>query len=190
MVHCLYLPSCANSSPPPVTYHDDVTVVRDLVTTLVNKGERILMIFYSYGGAGLDLPSRVVSNFPGGIIYLLYMSVYIQQLGRSIWDDNGSTFHVDSVQLFLGDCDEARVATVLSHQVRSLLSVFETPSSGDSWRRLPVMYDTMTKDYSVSRVYQDIMLKYVKEGGWSVVILRQEVMLVLVEKVVLDARNP
>ncbi|KAJ5633203.1 alpha/beta-hydrolase [Penicillium lividum] len=225
-VHCPHLPSCSNTSPPPATYHDDVTTVRELVTSLVNKGESILMVLHSYGGAvgtdaiqGLDLPSRAASKLPGGIIHLLYMCAYIQQPGRSVWDviteakmtdfwpqfvDNkpdGSTFPVDPVQLFLGDCDETQIAAALPHLVRSPLSAFETPSSGDSWRRLPVTYVTTTKDYSVPRVYQDIMLKHVDEEGvkprlvdvdtaHSVFLSQQEQMLRLVDEVVRDERNP
>lgn len=113
---------------------------------------------------------------------------------------DGSTFPVDPVQLFLGDCDEAQVEAALPHLVRSPQSVFETPSSGDCWRRLPVTYVTTTKDYSVPRVYQDVMLKHVEEEGvkvrlvdmdtaHSVFISRQEEMLKLVDDVVLDERN-
>lgn len=135
------------------------------------------MILHSYGGAigtdaiqDLDLPSRAANNLRGGIIHLLYICAYIQQPGRSVWDivieaqltpfwpqfvenkPDGSTFPIDPVQLFLGDCNEAQVAAALPHLVRSPQSVFETPSSGDCWRRLPVTYVSTTKDYSVPRV--------------------------------------
>ncbi|KAL3264231.1 hypothetical protein ABHI18_000975 [Aspergillus niger] len=192
-VHCPHLPSCTNTRPPPATYADDVSVVRSLVTSLVEEGERILMLMHSYGGAigtdaiqDLDLPTRAANNLPGGIIHLLYLCAYIQQPGRSIWDvvteagmtafwpqfienaDDGSTFPVDPVQLFLGDCDEAQVAEAVKHLVRSPLSAFQTPAVGDAWRRAPVTYVSTTKDYSVPRVYQDLMLNRVKAEGVDV----------------------
>ncbi|OJJ96962.1 hypothetical protein ASPACDRAFT_124946 [Aspergillus aculeatus ATCC 16872] len=225
-VHCPHLPSCTNTSPPPFTYQDDVTTVRNLVTTLVNNGERVLVILHSYGGAigtdaaqDLDLPTRTAQNLPGGIIHLLYLCAYIQLPGRTVWDviteaqmtgfwpqfvqnhEDGSTFPVDPVQLFLGDCDEKQVAAALPHLVRSPLSAFHTQSGGDAWRRLPVTYLTTTKDYSVPRVYQDLMLKHVAEDGvtvrvvevdtaHSVFLSRRDEVLRLVEETGRDERNP
>ncbi|RAH81717.1 alpha/beta-hydrolase [Aspergillus japonicus CBS 114.51] len=226
IVHCPHLPSCTNTSPPPATYQDDVTTVRNLVTGLVNNGERVLMILHSYGGAigtdavqGLDLPTRAAQNLPGGIIHLLYLCAYIQLPGRTVWDviaeagmtgfwpqfvqdhADGSTFPVDPVQLFLGDCDAEQIAAARPHLVRSPLSAFHTPGSGDAWRRLPVTYVTTTKDYSVPRVYQDIMLKHVAAQGvevrvvevdtaHSVFLSRRDDVMRVVDEAVRDERNP
>ncbi|KAI9372187.1 Alpha/Beta hydrolase protein [Aspergillus egyptiacus] len=164
-VHCPHLPSCSNTRPPTSTYSDDVLVVRNLVQDLTVKGERIIMLMHSYGGAvGTDAVqkhaefSSATNKSSGGVIHLLYL-------------------------------------------VRSPLSALQASTVGDAWRRLPVTYVMTTKDYSVPRVYQDLMLKKVAEEGvrfrlvdvdtaHSVFISREKEMLELVESVVQDERKP
>ncbi|KAL4947725.1 alpha/beta-hydrolase [Aspergillus filifer] len=195
-VHCPHLPSCSNTSPPAATYQDDVIVVRNLLQDLSAQGHRILLLMHSYGGAiGTDalpwdlelLPATTdVSSARGGVIHLVYLCAYILQPGRTIWSviqeakmthlwpqfvenfDDGSTFPVDPVLLFLGDVDEDKVETAKPHLVRSPLAAFHTETAGDAWRRLPVTYVATTKDYSVPRVYQDLMLKKLKDEGVEV----------------------
>jgi pimeloyl-ACP methyl ester carboxylesterase len=158
------------------------------------------------------------SSRRGGVIHLLYLCAYILQPGRTIWSvideaqmthlwpqfvtdfDDGTTFPVDPVLLFLGDVDEARIEATKPHLVRSPLSAFHAETVGDAWRRLPVTFVATTKDYSVPRVYQDLMLKRVAEEGveirfvdvdtaHSCFISREEEVMAVVEEVVGDARN-
>ncbi|PYH92043.1 alpha/beta-hydrolase [Aspergillus ellipticus CBS 707.79] len=225
-VHCPHLPSCSNTRPPTATYTDDVAVVRTLVQDLSQKGDRILMIMHSYGGAigtdaiqDLDVPSRATAGLPGGVTHLLYLCAYMQPPGRSVFDvveeanmtplwsqfiedgDDRTCFPVDPVLSFFGDVDTEKIQEGLPHLVRSPLGAFEVKSVGDGWKKLPVTYVTATKDYSVPRVYQDLMLKRVAAEGvevkvvdvdaaHSVFLSREAEMVELVEEVVSDGRNP
>ncbi|KAJ0424605.1 alpha/beta-hydrolase [Aspergillus carlsbadensis] len=229
-VHCPHLPSCSNASPATATYQDDVLVVRKLLQDLTAQGHRILLLMHSYGGAiGTDALTRDLELLPsttadsdsgtrGGVIHLLYLCAYILQPGRTIWNvieeaqmthlwpqfvtdfDDGSTFPVDPVLLFLGDVDEDKVEAAKPHLVRSPLSAFHAETVGDAWRRLPVTFVATTKDYSVPRVYQDLMLKRVEGEGvgirfvdvdtaHSCFISREEEVMDVVEGAVGDVRN-
>ncbi|KAL2784038.1 alpha/beta-hydrolase [Aspergillus keveii] len=162
--------------------------------------------------------STVDSESRGGVIHLLYLCAYILQPGRTIWSvieeaqmthlwpqfvtdfDDGTTFPVDPVLLFLGDVDEAQIEAAKPHLMRSPLAAFHAETVGDAWRRLPVTFVATTKDYSVPRVYQDLMLKRVKGEGveirfvdvdtaHSCFISREEEVIAVVEGVVGDERN-
>ncbi|KAF7905208.1 uncharacterized protein EAF01_005729 [Botrytis porri] len=79
--------------------------------------------------------------------------------------DDGSTFPVDPSLLFLGSVEQDIVDKALSNLVRSPMSAFEAKSKGDAWRRVPVTYILTQQDYSVPRLYQDLMLEKVKSEG-------------------------
>lgn len=150
------------------------------------------MLLHSYGGAvgtdaveGLTFFDRKASGQQpkGGVIHLLYLCAYILPPGSSIfgvmkeagmdhlWSqfiDNaadGSTFPKDPVQLFFGGVDSEVVSQALPHLVRSPMSAFTTETAGSAWRRLPVTYVFTQQDYSVPRVYQDLMVGKVREEG-------------------------
>lgn len=102
-VHCPLLPSCNKSLPPTTSLQDDVNAVRELVSSLVAAGERILLIMHSYGGAvgteaveGLAYPVPAPATDDGsaagaaaevgGVVHLLYLCAYILPPRTSIWD--------------------------------------------------------------------------------------------------------
>ncbi|KAJ5933484.1 alpha/beta-hydrolase [Penicillium verhagenii] len=154
---------------------------------LLGRGGSFGGALWAGGACGLAQWRCAASNLPSGIIHLRYLCAYIQQPGRS-------TFLVNHVQLFLGDCNETQVAAALPHLVRSPLSAFEALSSGDPWCRLPDIHVTSTQGYLVPRVHQDIMLECVEEEGvkvrlvdvdtaHSVFLSWQEEMLTLVDEV-------
>ncbi|KAI9643115.1 hypothetical protein NHQ30_008850 [Ciborinia camelliae] len=195
-VICPQLPSCNNISPPGPSFPEDVTTVRNVVKSLVEAGERVLMAMHSYGGAvgtdaieGLTFADRKAAGKSGGVVHLFYMCAYILQPGTSVWDivqeagfvelwpqyiknsPDGSTFPVDPVLSFFGDVEKDVVDKGLSHLVRSPLSAFEAKTKGDAWRNVPVTYIMTQQDYSLPRVYQDLMLEKVRKEG---VVLKTE----------------
>ncbi|PYH40118.1 kinase-like protein [Aspergillus saccharolyticus JOP 1030-1] len=105
-------------------------------------------------------------------------------LGRTMWDviteaqimrfwpqfvqnhEDGSTFPVDPIQLFLGNCDVSQVTAALSHLLRSPLSASHNPNTGDAWWRLPVTYLTTPTDHSMPRVHQEYYAEACQGGGW------------------------
>lgn len=225
-VHCPRLPSCNGASPPNASFPEDVACVRDVVQRLVEAGERVLMLLHSYGGAvgtdaveGLAFSNRKAAGQSGGVIHLLYLCAYILPPGSTIFGvvkeagmdhlwprfvDNaadGSTFPKDPVQLFFGGVDKEVVDKALPHLVRSPMSAFTTETKGSVWRSVPISYVFTQQDYSVPRVYQDIMVEKVRKDGvvprtedyetsHSVFITRQEEMVQAVVKAAEDERNP
>ncbi|TVY43897.1 hypothetical protein LOCC1_G003845 [Lachnellula occidentalis] len=193
------LPSSSGKSPPDASFPEDVAAVREVVESLVEAGERVLMVMHSYGGAvgtdaisGLSLAERKAEGKKsgGGVIHLFYMCAYILPPGATIWSiveeaqmtqfwpqfvDNGadgSTFPHDPKLLFFGDGVEQQIVDqALPHLVRSPLSMFHTETKGSAWRTVPATYILTQQDYSVPRVYQDIMLAKVKKEG---VVLKTE----------------
>ncbi|KAL4963043.1 alpha/beta hydrolase [Aspergillus stella-maris] len=102
-VHCPLLPSCTESLQPKASLEDDIAAVRELASSLIATGQRILMIMHSYGGAvgseavqGLAAPSPTStspggpggngSGAAGGVIHLLYLCAYILPPAVSVWD--------------------------------------------------------------------------------------------------------
>ncbi|KAI9734755.1 MAG: hypothetical protein M1818_006742 [Claussenomyces sp. TS43310] len=225
-VHCPHLPSCNGASPPTASLAEDVACVRDVVKPLVEAGERVLMLLHSYGGAvgtdaveGLTFFDRRAAGQLGGVIHLLYLCAYILQPGSTIFGvvkeagmdhlwpqfvDNaadGSTFPKDPVQLFFGSVDKDVVDKALPHLVRSPMSAFTAETKGAAWRSVPATYVFTQQDYSVPRVYQDLMVEKVRAEGvvlrtedyetsHSVFITKQEEMVQAVRKAAEDERNP
>lgn len=189
-VYCPRLPSCSAASPPNASLPEDTACVRDIVKPLVEAGKRVLMLLHSYGGAvgtdaveGLAFSTRKASDQPGGVIHLLYLCAYILPPGSTIFGvvqeagmehlwpqfvDNaadGSTFPWDPVQLFFGGVEKEVVDQALLHLVRSPMSAFTAETMGSAWRIVPVTYVFTRQDYSVPRVYQDIMVEKVRKEG-------------------------
>ncbi|KAF5869608.1 putative prolyl aminopeptidase protein [Botrytis fragariae] len=189
-VLCPQLPSCNDKSPPISSFTEDVAVVRNVVKSLVEADERVLMAMHSYGGAvgtdaveGLTFADREAEGKFGGVIHLFYMCAYIVAPGTSVWDicqeagfadlwpqfiqnfDDGSTFPVDPSLSFLGGVEKDIIDKALPNLVRSPMSAFESKTKGDAWRKVPVTYILTQQDYSVPRPYQDLMLEKVKSEG-------------------------
>ncbi|MCJ1232805.1 hypothetical protein MMC14_000759 [Varicellaria rhodocarpa] len=93
---------------------------------------------------------------------------------------DGSTFPKDPTLLFFsgnvggedgGGVTQEVVDKSLSHLVRCPMSAFTTETVGTAWRNVPVTYIFTSQDYSVPRVYQNLMVERVRRDG---VILRTE----------------
>lgn len=193
-VHCPRLPSCSGISPPTATLSDDVTCIRQTVQSLVETGERVLMVMHSYGGAvatsaldGLSLAERKAAGQPGGVIHLLYLCAYILDSGSTcwgvlqdakmahLWDQfidtqaDGMSFPKDPNLLFFSRLAEQNtVDKALPHLVRFPDVCLHTPTTGAAWKDIPTTYISTVADYSVPKIYQDVMLEKVKKAGVEV----------------------
>jgi pimeloyl-ACP methyl ester carboxylesterase len=193
-VHCPQLPTCNKALNGAGTYADDVACVRKTLETLVNSGDRVLMVMHSYGGAvgtgaaeDLSFAGRRTAGQPGGVIHLLYLCAYILAPGSTIWGvvqeagfdkvwdqyidtaEDGSTAIKDpGLAFFSENTDQATVDKALETLVRFPSSVFTTPTVGFAWKIIPTTYVSTTQDYAVPKTYQDIMLARVQEEGVEV----------------------
>ncbi|KAL5344145.1 Alpha/beta hydrolase fold-1 [Aspergillus crustosus] len=103
-VHAPHLPTCDPSfqGDGQASIHDDIAHVRTLATELVQRGEKVIVVMHSYGGAvGTDAveglgfpyhsppsssPSSAVPADTGGVIHLLYLCAYILPPATAVWD--------------------------------------------------------------------------------------------------------
>ena len=60
------------------------------------------------------------------------------------------------------------VDNALPYLVRVPMSALETKTKGVAWRNVPVTYILMQQNYSVPRVYRDLMLEKMKKRGCAV----------------------
>jgi hypothetical protein len=185
------LATCNGVLPPNASLPDDVACVRDVVTPLVDAGERVLKVMHSYGGLlgtdaveGLSFSERQADGQPGGVIHLLYLCAYVLTPGTAIWDiveeagfapmwdqyidtaADGSTFPRDpDLAFFSGLSGPSVVDQARDTLVRFPMSALKTPAQGSAWRVVPVTYALTQQDYAVPRNYQDLMLQKIRGAG-------------------------
>ncbi|PYI04746.1 alpha/beta-hydrolase [Aspergillus sclerotiicarbonarius CBS 121057] len=198
-VHCPLLPSCAQSLAPsqdhrPASLPEDVACVRSLISTLADKGDRILMLLHSYGGiVGTDAMTRDLTwsdrrsrGQTGGVIHLAYLCAYMLQPGGSIvktmeeanashlWDifiDNGPdglSFPKDPIAQLYNTVEKEEAEEAVRHLVRFPYDACITDSTGEAWRYLPVTYVATEKDYTLLKDWQDRMVEKVRAQGVEV----------------------
>lgn len=193
-VHCPRLPTCSGVSPPTASLPDDIACVKELVTSLVEDGQRVLMVLHSYGGAvggsaveGLSLADRQAAGKPGGVIHLLCLCGYLLRANTAIFDivreakfekildefvpttPDGLCFYKDpAFGFFSGRADQETVDKALSTLVKFPSQCFHDTTTGYAWKTLPATYIRTLQDYGVPTVYQDIMLAKAQEDGVSV----------------------
>ncbi|KAL4880550.1 alpha/beta-hydrolase [Aspergillus karnatakaensis] len=92
-VHAPHLPTCNPEFHGKATLSDDINLVRSLAISLIERGEKIILIMHSYGGvvgteavSGLALPYSGSRTGSGGIVHLLYLAAYILPPKTSVWD--------------------------------------------------------------------------------------------------------
>jgi pimeloyl-ACP methyl ester carboxylesterase len=172
--------------------------VKELVTTLIDDGQHVLMIMHSYGGAvgssaveSLSLSERKASGKSGGVIHLLYLCAYILPTGYSVWNivqeakfekvlDGYMDTTTDGLTMpkepgfafFSGRADQATIDKALETLVWFPSRTLKDPTTGSAWRTIPTTYIRTLQDFGVPAVYQDIMLAKVQEAG---VVVKTEV---------------
>lgn len=82
----------AKPAPPVLGIEDDVKVVQDLLTKLLDDGKKVIMVLHSYGGVlGTEAvrehfgkKSRQERGLTGGVLGLLYMCAFVIPVGISL----------------------------------------------------------------------------------------------------------
>ncbi|KAJ6015591.1 hypothetical protein N7540_010182 [Penicillium herquei] len=193
-VHCPQLPTCTGISPPTASLAEDIACVKNLVTSLVDDGQRVLMILHSYGGAvggsaveGLSISERKAAGKPGGVIHLLYLCAYMLPTGVSLGDiikeakfievlkqnlntspDGLTTLKDPGLVFFSGRADQSTVEKSLKSFVWFPNQALYDPTTGCAWKTIPATYIRTLQDYAVPPIYQEIILWKVKDAGIEV----------------------
>jgi hypothetical protein len=98
-VHCIHLPAVgphSGSRPVPKDLTQDVAVLRNLVTSVLDKGSDAVVVLHSWAGivagnalTGLSKNERAAEGKKTGIIRCAYMSAFMAPEGVSLWDTIG-----------------------------------------------------------------------------------------------------
>lgn len=91
--HCPRLPTATTTLPLPssATLADDTAVVRSQVQTLIDDGQKVILLMHSYGGivgtGSLDAllwPQRQSKGLAGGVVGLIYMAAFVIPAGTCL----------------------------------------------------------------------------------------------------------
>jgi len=195
-VHCPLLPTCSSTSSKSSSdakFSSDVTTVRHLVSSLADASTDVVLLMHSYGGAvgssaiaDLSSKQRAQQGLAGGVVHLLYLSAYILPVGGSVvgivkkagywhlWDQvldvgqDGSTFPKDPKMLLFGGLAEEKQEVALKSLVRFPAEPLEVEIMQTPWVDIRSTYVYTEQDHAVPIVYQDIMMKRVREAGVEV----------------------
>ena len=189
-----------DSGKRPATYADDVRVVRETLSRLVEQGKNVLMLMHSYGGLvassavkSLSLREREANNQLGGVVHLIYLSAYMVREGQSVMDIIALAGFTDVIPQVIdfrqdGTCVPFRpsdgiFADLPKDTQREQIDLmvpfatagFDGKATYAAWKDNPSTYIYSSKDMWVPPVYQDIFLKQAQEDGAHVSVERYDV---------------
>ena len=183
-VFCPMLPTCDPSLPlDERSPYADVLFLRNLLTTLVDAGDKVIVIMHGYGGAiGSDIPKllsfgyRAARGERGGIIHLLYMCAYILPSDRSIWDLGLWTYPSGSLpgmlnvpqtsqRDFFTGVDPQEVKRRVHFLVPIPERVLRIKLKQDAWRHIPCTCLFTRKNYAIPLAVQRAMAEPAKRFG-------------------------
>ena len=86
-------PSVGGTTLPLAGMEDEVAVVLDVLTLLVEQGRGIVVLCHSSGGVvasnavgDLDIAHRHIAGETGGVIRLVCLYAFVVPKGKSLWD--------------------------------------------------------------------------------------------------------
>ncbi|KAI8966557.1 alpha/beta-hydrolase [Daldinia sp. FL1419] len=183
------LPSNNGARPPNSSHEADVAAVREIVETLVNDGNEVILFMHSYGGVvgtnaieGLTRKDCEAKGASGGVIYLFYLSAYLLAKGQSIWslieglgvslkdvpeitfEEDGTWFLNDPVQALCHDVSPEDQEEQKRQSTHHNLDAIKGQTVYEAWRDVPSTYIFTTQDRRVPPILQDICFANAKEA--------------------------
>jgi hypothetical protein len=181
------LPSCNNDIPPTSSLPDDITMVRQLATSLISSGKRVLALMHSYRGvvgtaalAGLAAPRD--SPTSAGVQALIYMTAFVPHENLSLasmFADRGlppflrpnaetGVIELDNPGYhFYNDLPESEREQWTSKLVGHPISAQTTPIGDNcAWRdAVDVWYLVCEGDQALLPAVQHEMIEKTRKGG-------------------------
>ena len=187
-VSCPLLPSCDETKRIGTGLSDDVKVIRDRTSPLVNSSRDIIMILHSYGGAvgteavqGLSHNERANEGLAGGIVHIIYMCAFMLQVGESVAsaslprpdpdpveldEASGSTFLCHpTIPLFYGDVEIQKARDAEKLLVRQSAKAQMDTITYPAWQFIPTTYLRTEQDEVLFPSWQDRQIKAVIDLG-------------------------
>jgi pimeloyl-ACP methyl ester carboxylesterase len=184
IVRCPRLPSCGDARPPTALLEQDVMSVRTAAQELRNAGHVIIVLAHSYGGIvtseaiNQDLYARDSGR---GVAYLIYMSAWLVQPGRSLADvitkygfqckvdiainDDGTLAVKNAPESFYNDIDFAKAEELASSNVTHNWLAASGQVNGTPWKDLPITYIYCTRDLAIMLPLQESMVRDALNAG-------------------------
>lgn len=173
----LPLPS-AGAIPPHQDFTEDVTAIRDCLTSLVNKGKDVVLVVHSYTGIpgskaceSLSKKERSAKGETGGVIRIVFTNAFAMSEGFQptprgqyshfpAWmkinaSDDITTVHpLDAANIFYHDLPSSESSATTQEWVEKLqphhsLGVYSSTLTYAAWKDIPSTYIQGMKDWSV-----------------------------------------
>ncbi|KAL9619434.1 MAG: hypothetical protein Q9160_005945 [Pyrenula sp. 1 TL-2023] len=192
-VYCPLPPICDETKRLKSNMCSDVTLVRDLVKSLIANSQQMVMLLHSYGDAvgteaaqGLSITEQKAQGHSGGITHLIFMCGFMLQEGESVSsaslprpqpepveadEATRTTFPCEPpIRLFYAD-----VRLDLARKMASLLVRQSRPAMTDSvtyaaWRDIPTTHLKTKDDQVMFPGWQDRQIKAVRDAGIEVTV--------------------
>ncbi|KAH8594378.1 alpha beta-hydrolase [Bisporella sp. PMI_857] len=203
----------AKPAPPLISLADDVKVIQDLLTKLIDQeGKDVIVAMHSYGGvvgseAVLESYSKKLresSGLPGGVIRLFYMCAFIIPVGASLAtalggslppfikvEENGLCNMEDPHRRFYSDLPKEEQEHWVSELAPGPAIAQQTPLTYTAYQHYPSTYLFCTGDEALPIEVQQMMVersgaKFDTESctaGHSPFLSQPEVVLEIIKKI-------
>ena len=180
-VYCPLLTTCDRSAHPTLrSVLGDMTILSDLVNSLITAGKKVIMVMHGYGGmVGSNVPEhlsfeyRAARGGRGGVIHLLYMCAYILPSYRSMVEFGLCDFPTrpqvvprNPIRFFLGGgIGQQEVARCLPLFVAIPEQVLRAKVEQKAWQHIPCTYLFTRYNSMILPATQIIMAHPVRRDG-------------------------
>ncbi|KAI9723534.1 MAG: hypothetical protein M1828_004130 [Chrysothrix sp. TS-e1954] len=182
---CPLLPTCNGKRPPDALQHDDVSVIRALLESLVQAGRSILVVLHSYGGVvgsnaiqdDVSKTSRSSRGLEGGVIAIVYMCAFLLLPGGTVKSathvdvdpvivaDDGTSTVDNPRSLFYNDLDQEVAMRYADMLVPHSVQGFTVQVTGTPWKNTPTSYVYCSEDNAIPLAWQQKQVKAAKQQG-------------------------
>ncbi|TVY22022.1 hypothetical protein LARI1_G000089, partial [Lachnellula arida] len=183
----LGLPS-VGGNPPTYDFTEDVAVIRNMATHLVESGNDVIVVMHSYGGLpggealqGLGKREREQRGLRGGVIRLVFIMSWMAKEGfQPSPRGDVSAFHPymrpdlhtgtttinpkEAASVFYNDMPAREAEYWASQLLPQSIGVFWSQTTFAAWRYIPSTYVLCGRDNCVSLAYGEMILKDARDS--------------------------
>ena len=192
-VSCPRLPTCDEAKRLTADMFADAQVVRDLLTSLIDKLREVIMLLHSYGGAvgteavnGLSASERATRGLKGGVVHLIYMCDFMLQVGECVGGASlprpdpdpvehdaatGTTFLCEPpIQLLYADVEPERAKRMERLLSRQSGKAMTDAVTYPAWQHIPTTYLRTQDDQVLFPEWQERQIKAIRDAGASLTV--------------------
>ncbi|KAF2086006.1 alpha/beta-hydrolase [Saccharata proteae CBS 121410] len=193
---CPSLPTCNNAIPPTARFSDDVDLIRSVLTDLVEKeGKDVVVIAHSYGGAvavegvggfGKGVRQRERRGERGGVAGVVFLCAFVPEKCEIFGEwarkgdvgappkyvvfEDGVTRITDPIPMFYDDLDTATAQQFSEKLVVHSLLAWAEPITQEAWKEIPSTYLVCRNDKAIPVARQVEMTEVASGEGADMVV--------------------